>query len=101
MSMRPSVSLRMAPRLSPQPVLASGALERFEPSPAVARDVSAAEPEEAFLVFARNGIWYDAIASVSQPIQAVPGDASLRALRAALLEQVGLRAAAARDRAGG
>jgi hypothetical protein len=51
-------------------------------------------PAEAVL----DGVWYDALDQLSQQINANPADARLRQQRAALLEQVGLREAAAFDR---
>jgi hypothetical protein len=47
--------------------------------------------------YAEAGLWYDAIAALSDCIEAAPRDATLRQRRAALLEQVGLSAAAAYD----
>lgn len=49
-------------------------------------------------VYAEDGLWYDAIDRLSQQINANPADQRLRQQRAALLEQVGLREAAAFDR---
>jgi hypothetical protein len=43
-------------------------------------------------------MWYDAIAALSERIEAAPNDTDLRRQRAALLEQVGLREAAEFDR---
>lgn len=57
-----------------------------------------ASPEQAVFVYAQSSIWYDAIASVSAQIEATPQDGSLRAQRAALLDQVGLSEVAEYDR---
>jgi hypothetical protein len=46
----------------------------------------------------QDGAWYDAIDQLSREISANPADARLRQQRAALLEQAGLREAAAFDR---
>jgi hypothetical protein len=46
----------------------------------------------------KDGIWYDSIDQLSRLISANPRDSKLRQQRAALLEQVGLREAAAFDR---
>jgi Domain of Unknown Function (DUF928) len=62
-------------------VVAGGGIKRIEAADAV-----------------RDGVWYDAIDQLSQQISANPADARLRQQRAALLEQVGLREAAAFDR---
>jgi hypothetical protein len=48
-------------------------------------------------VLAEQGIWYDALAGLSDRIHAEPKDLSLRKQRAALLDQVGLNEAAEFD----
>jgi hypothetical protein len=62
-------------------VVAGGGIKRIAPADAVS-----------------DGVWYDALDQLSQQISANPADARLRQQRAALLEQVGLREAAAFDR---
>jgi hypothetical protein len=62
-------------------VVAGGGIKRIAPADAVG-----------------DGVWYDALDQLSQQISANPADARLRQQRAALLEQVGLREAAAFDR---
>jgi hypothetical protein len=52
--------------------------------------------KQAF-VLAEEGIWYDALAGLSDRIDAAPKDLSLRKQRAALLDQVGLNEAAEFD----
>ena len=49
-------------------------------------------------VYAEAGIWYDALQSLSDLIQANPGDKVLRETRADLLEQVGLHEVAEYDK---
>lgn len=49
------------------------------------------------LASAQAGLWYDAVGTLSAGIDAAPRDATLRAQRAALLEQVGLSEVAAYD----
>lgn len=73
---------------------------RQEPSRELRQRLAATPGREVF-VYAENGIWYDAIASVSSAIEAKPSDPGPRAQRAALLEQVGLPEVAAFDRAQG
>ncbi len=48
--------------------------------------------------YAKDGLWYDTIDQLSRRISANPADLRLRQQRAALLDQVGLREAAAFDR---
>jgi hypothetical protein len=52
-------------------------------------------------VYAEAGLWYDAIDQLSKQIGADRGNRALREQRAALLDQVGLRDAAAFDRGAG
>jgi hypothetical protein len=49
-------------------------------------------------LYAEAGLWYDAIAAISDLIDAAPQDTTLRQQRAALLEQVGLPQVAMYDR---
>ena len=49
-------------------------------------------------LYAQSGIWYDALAAISDLIAASPTDSTLRQQRAALLEQVGLDELARLDR---
>ena len=75
-----------------------GTIRRVAPDPAVVARVTAAGERAAPRIYAEAGLWYDAIASLSRQIERNPADAELRSLRAALLEQIGLPAAAAADR---
>ena len=53
--------------------------------------LDAAQPGDAHYVLAEAGIWYDALDSLSMQIEYSPNDESLRAQRAALVAQVGLK----------
>jgi hypothetical protein len=77
-----------------------GTIRRVAPDPAVAARVAAATERMVPRIYAEAGLWYDAIASLSKLIERNPSDTELRNLRASLLEQIGLPAAAAFDRAG-
>jgi hypothetical protein len=59
---------------------------------------SAAAKDRQAIVYAEQGIWHDALHALSQSISASPERRDLRTMRADLLEQAGLRAAAAFDR---
>lgn len=77
----------------------SGAWIRPDAPPAALRQrLETTPPERAVFVYAQSSLWYDAIASVSERIAVAPHDGSLRAQRAALLEQVGLSEVADYDR---
>ena len=89
-----SVALVADPARWDESVVASGGIERVsEPAETAPRRAG----ESRHRALARDGLWYDAIAELGESIAA--GDASLRAERAVLLEQVGLDEAAAFDRA--
>lgn len=77
-----------------------GTIRRVAPNPDVQARVSAAGERQAPLIYAEAGLWYDALDAISRLVERYPNDAELRAQRAALLDQVGLSAAAASDRAG-
>jgi hypothetical protein len=72
-------------------------ISRRAPDATLSERLAGAPGREA-LVYAESGLWYDALGSLSARIAAVPGDASPREQRAALLDQVGLSEAAAYDR---
>lgn len=79
-------------------VVAGGAIQRIANADAVQMRLKQAPQQRLAAVYAESGIWYDAIDELSRQISANPADAKLRQQRAALLEQVGLRDAAAFDR---
>jgi hypothetical protein len=78
-------------------IVASGTIEYTAPDADLERRIAASDEREQAAIFAENGLWYDAIDSLSHAIENNPDDASLRALRAAMLEQVGLNSVAAYD----
>ena len=65
---------------------------------ALAAQLNGASKSRLPFLYAEAGFWYDAIATLSEQIDANPADRDLREQRAALLEQVGLKAAAAYER---
>ena len=79
-------------------LVASGVIQRIEAGPELSSQLEKAAPAEKVGVYASNAVWYDALASLSDQIDAAPKDASLRAARADLLDQVGLKAAAEYER---
>jgi hypothetical protein len=80
-------------------VIAGGTIKRVTDSPVQAQ-LKQASPAQLPAIYAEAGIWYDAIDQLSRQISANQSDRQLRERRAALLEQVGLREAAAFDRGG-
>lgn len=78
-------------------LIAGGTIQRVEPTPALAAQLDNASPREQVLLYAEQGFWYDALAVLSEQIDANPADHYLREQRVALLEQVGLNAVAWQD----
>jgi len=75
-------------------LVASGVIKRVDPPADLKDKVSKAAPGSLAAVYADAGIWYDALAVLSDQIDAKPDDKALRQTRADLLQQVGLKAAA-------
>jgi Domain of Unknown Function (DUF928) len=71
-------------------ILAGGAIERVEPPDGLAAKLAKARKEEIASLYAEAGVWYEALAAISDQIDNAPNDAVLRKQRATLLTQVGL-----------
>lgn len=82
-------------------VLAGGSIKRIGTSDAVQAKLRDAQQTIRPAIYAESGVWYDAIDQISKLIGADPANRSLREQRATLLEQVGLKDAAAYDRSAG
>lgn len=75
-------------------VVAGGEIRWLAPPPELEARLREAAPAELPGIYAGAGYWYEAIDALSQRLADAPGDAALRAQRADLLAQVGLREAA-------
>lgn len=72
-------------------ILAGGAIERVDPPDGLPAKLAQARKEEIASLYAEAGVWYEALAAISEQIDsAPPNDALLRKQRATLLTQVGL-----------
>jgi hypothetical protein len=71
-------------------ILAGGVIERVEAPAGLREKLALVHSDEYPFVFAQAGLWYDALDSISNLIEAKPDDAQLRKQRSALLTQVGL-----------
>ena len=81
-----------------QDVIASGAIQHIEPDAKLTAALADAKGLEKAAVYAQHGIWYEALETVSNEIDAAPKNKELHAQRAALLDQAGLKEAAAAER---
>ena len=75
----------------------SGRIQRVDPSLRLAKRLEGTPKTGHAAAYAEEGIWYDAISSISELIEQSPTDAGLRKQRESLLEQIGLKEAAAGD----
>ena len=73
-------------------ILAGGAIERVDVPGDLKTKLATANKSQLFSLYAEAGLWYDAIAAISEMIEAAPQDQALRKQRTALLSQVGLSA---------
>lgn len=74
-------------------LIASGVIKRVEASPELKKKIAGATPDAVPGIYAENGIWYDALSSLSDRIDADPGNKALQEARADLLRQAGLKGA--------
>jgi len=88
------VALVTDPENRSSDLVASGVIKRVEPSAELKEKVTKATPASRAGIYAEAGIWYDALAVLSDQIDAQPENKSLRETRRDLLRQVGLKAAA-------
>jgi hypothetical protein len=94
--LEPGVAYRWSVTVVPDPnrrsrdILASGTIERVEPSQALAARAQSARKDDLPFIYAEEGIWYDALAVLSDLIESAPADADLERQRAALLSQARL-----------
>jgi len=84
------VALVVDPDRRSKDILAGGFVELVEPPAGLPAQIAKADKKELPQLYAAAGLWYDAVAAISQLIDAAPNDSDLKQQRAALLEQAGL-----------
>lgn len=67
-----------------------GSIERIAPNPNLNASLKMASPEEHPAIYATNGIWYEAVATLAQLRCSAPNDSALASDWESLLKQVGL-----------
>lgn len=85
-----SVAVVVDPENRSQDIIATGVIKRIDPSSDLAAKLAQASDQDKPALYAENGIWYDALQSISDQIDHAPQDASLHQERADLLKQVGM-----------
>jgi hypothetical protein len=89
-----SIAVVVDPANRSQDIVANGVIKRITPSPDLAAKLAQASDADKASIYAENGIWYDALQSISDQIDKSPKDMSLRQERASLLDQVDMKGAA-------
>lgn len=93
----PGVSYKWSVALVPDPedrakdLIAITAIRRIEPADTLRAQLAQADTAAVPALYAEAGLWYDALAALSDLIETAPDDPGLRHQRASLLEQGGLR----------
>jgi len=88
------VSVVAEPGQRSNDVVASGTIQRITPDDTLKGEIAGADERALAGVYAKEGVWYDAIDTLTRMIKKSPGDTTLQQQRTALLEQVGLQDAA-------
>jgi hypothetical protein len=90
-----SVTAKVSTTDPSEDIVASGMVQRVAPTKVA--DPVPADAVGAVDAYARSGMWYDAIETLSHQIEQKPNDSILRSYRSALMMQVGLGEVAAFD----
>ena len=75
-------------------IVASGTIQRIIPDTELKKSIATADDSALITIYTKEGIWYDAIDSLTQMARKHPENADLHEQHAAILEQVGLQSAA-------
>ena len=89
------VSVQRDPEFPSQDIVTGGAIQRVAYVEGLIINMGYSGPRDPLHLYAEAGLWYDALAAISEQIDAHPTDQSLRRQRTALLQQVGLAEIAA------
>ncbi|HXT67922.1 MAG TPA: DUF928 domain-containing protein [Nitrospiraceae bacterium] len=85
-----SITLVLDPKRRSKDIIAVGTIERVERTDMNSAALTAAPTTEAFYRFAADGLWYDAVMTISELIESTPTNIALRKQRVELLDQVDL-----------
>lgn len=84
------VSLTMDPNSQSKDLVAGGRVKRIVPGEELRQKLKDAQPEHMTTIYSQEGLWYDALASISNLCETSPKDNHYCAGRKELLEQVDL-----------
>jgi len=88
------VSVIADPSQRSNDVVASGTIQRIVPSDKLRGEITGVDENTLAGIYAKEGVWYDAIDVLNRMIEKSPGNKELQQQRTTLLEQVGLQDAA-------
>jgi Domain of Unknown Function (DUF928) len=86
-----AVALVVDPASPSRDNIAGGTIERVEIPKGLRAKLKQAGKPQTPSIYAQAGLWYDALTSIADLLEAAPNDPALRQQQTALLEQVGLR----------
>jgi hypothetical protein len=78
----------------PDSPVAEGQIQRIEPNPELLRQLKNLSPLERAVLYGKNGLWYDTLASLAEQMRSQPNDSTLLSTWEKLLQSVGLEAIA-------
>jgi hypothetical protein len=78
------------------PIYVEGVIQRVKLKEAIAQQLQKAQPRQQLAIYARNGIWHEALTTLAQLRQNNPQDATLQKDWQDLLESIGLAETAAK-----
>ncbi len=84
------VTLVTDPNHRSKDIMAGGIITLVEPTPELLAKLKKTDSKSAPYMYAQEGMWYDALDSISKMIDASPTNMDLRKQRASFLDQVGL-----------
>lgn len=86
-----SVSIICDPNNPSLNMSATGKIKRIKPPANLEAGLKSAKQEQLVAVYAQNGIWYDALDTLSQLIAQNGNNENLRKIQVSLLKQVGMK----------
>ncbi len=93
-----SVTMIADPNQPSNDIFSGGNIRRIKPLKSLSEKLAKAGDKDIPAIYAEEGIWYDAISSLSKLIESNPKTRRFHKQRAELLEQIGLYEAAEYDR---
>ena len=75
--------------------IVKGWIQRIEPQATLKSDLANPDPRARLIAYAKNGIWYETLATLAQMLRIAPDDSRLKTEWTQLLQSQGLESIAA------